>query len=168
MTDAPKQTPEAGPRCEDCGAQVPQGEQNCQTLFDEVLAREFGDYRYARLHRLTVDVYSLQHPERYMRSGKSSAAHLTGTYAALEGGVVDSINHKVQQWLNGAKAFDTPDPPSPRQRGELTITRVFGARDPDEHLRRVREWADCTWAAWKPHHELARQWIDRAKAGNRA
>lgn len=49
-----------------------------------MIAREFGDYRYGRLHRLTVDSYALQHPEKYMHSAKSFAAHLTGMYAAME------------------------------------------------------------------------------------
>ena len=61
--------------CDRCGAVVSGGKAGCQKLFEEVIAREFGDYRYSRRHRLTVDTYSLQHPERYMRSGKSFTAH---------------------------------------------------------------------------------------------
>jgi hypothetical protein len=63
-------------------------------LFDEVLSREFGDYRYAREHRLTVDAYSLQHPAEYMRSPKSNAAHLTGMYAAFAGGGTAQVNRE--------------------------------------------------------------------------
>ena len=58
--------------CDRCGAAVPGGRDGCQRLFHEVIAREFGDYRYGRIHRLTVDVYSLQHQEKYMRSGNRS------------------------------------------------------------------------------------------------
>jgi hypothetical protein len=47
-------------RCPECGAPVDRS--TCQSLFDEILAREFGDFRYGRTHRLTVDTYSLQHP----------------------------------------------------------------------------------------------------------
>jgi uncharacterized protein DUF5946 len=57
--------------CEDCGAAVVQGKAGCLQIFEEILAREFSDYRYGKIHRLTVDAYSLQHPEAYMRSGKS-------------------------------------------------------------------------------------------------
>ena len=49
--------------CEDCGAAAEQGKAGCLKLFEEILAREFSDYRYGRIHRLTVDAYSLQHPE---------------------------------------------------------------------------------------------------------
>ena len=35
----------------------------CKEHFDEILAKEFSDYRYGKVHRLTVDTYSLQHPD---------------------------------------------------------------------------------------------------------
>src|ERR1700688_1721358 len=34
----------------------------CWAAYGEVLAREYRDYRLARLHRLTVDTYAVQHP----------------------------------------------------------------------------------------------------------
>jgi hypothetical protein len=34
----------------------------CWLLYSEVLAREYGDLRYAPAHQLTVDVYAVQHP----------------------------------------------------------------------------------------------------------
>ena len=148
-------------RCEACGASLPEGT-DCQGLFDEILAREFGDFRYGRLHRLTVDAYSLQHPERYMRSGKSFAAHLTGMCAALDGDLPHDINRSVQQWLNGPQRIPRPEEPPPGRRGELTIEYVFGAADPEEHLDRVTEWARSTWSAWSAYHDLAREWIEQA------
>jgi len=152
--------------CPECGAAVA-GRDACQILFDEVLAREFGDYRYARLHRLTVDAYALQHPAEYMRSAKSYAAHLTGACAALEGNVMADTNRAVQQWLNGAKAWPRPDQPPPLQRGVLTVCHVHEAATADEHLRRVREWAESAWDAWRAYHHLARQWLSGATDARR-
>jgi hypothetical protein len=149
--------------CPECGAVVDGGRAACQKLFDEVLAREFGDYRYAREHRLTVDVYSLQHPAEYMRSAKSYAAHLTGMYAALEDATAATTNRAVQQWLNGPSCLTRPDHPPPRQRGALTVVHVYEAHDAIEHLRRVREWADATWDAWRGYHNVAKEWIEEAK-----
>jgi hypothetical protein len=148
--------------CPECGTTADGGRAACQQLFDEVLAREFSDYRYAREHRLTVDAYSLQHPVEYMRSAKSYAAHLTGMYAALERGATAETNRAVQEWLNGSVALLRPDHPAPRQRGELTIGHVHEAVEPDDHVRRVREWARSTWEAWRAYHPLAKQWIDEA------
>jgi hypothetical protein len=52
--------------------------QNCQEIFETILTKEYSDFRYGKVHRLTVDAYCLQHPEVYMISPKSFAAHLTG------------------------------------------------------------------------------------------
>ena len=162
MTSAPSMALPAA--CPECGAPVPGGRDACQRVFDDVLAREFGDYRYARMHRLTVDVYSLQHPAEYMRSAKSYAAHLTGMYAALEEGGAAETNRAVQQWLNGPKVFPRPGDPAPQKRGVLTILHVHAAADPEDHVRRIREWALSTWEAWRGYHHVARQWVDEATA----
>jgi len=137
-------------------------------LFDEILAREFGDYRYAGEHRLMVDVYSLQHPAEYMRSAKSYAAHLTGMYAALELSGTSEVNRAVQTWLNGPQTFQRPDNPGPLRRGVLTIVHIHEAREPEEHVRRVREWAQSVWEAWRGYHHVAKQWIEEATARLRA
>ena len=155
-------------RCPECGAVASGGRAGCQRLFDEVLAREFGDYRYAREHRLMVDAYSLQHPDEYMRSAKSYAAHLTGAYVAIECDSVAEANRAVQQWLSGPKALQRPDQPEPGHRGALTILHVHLATDPDDHLRRVREWARSVWAAWQTYHRVAKQWTDEALGSRRA
>ncbi len=149
-------------RCLECGAEVSGGLAGCQRLFDEVLAREFGDDRFAREHRLTVDAYSLQHPDEYMRSAKSYAAHLTGAHVALERGAVAETNRAIQQWLNGAKALHRADQPEPGKRGTLTILHVHEATDPDDHVRRVREWATSVWTAWRTYQPIAQQWTDAA------
>jgi hypothetical protein len=94
---------------------------------------------------LTVDAYSLQNPDEHMRSGKSYAEHLTGMAAALGGGATAEVNRAVQRWLNGPQVIQRPDHPEPRRRGVLTIVHEHEARDPGEHVRRVREWAQSTW-----------------------
>lgn len=152
--------------CPECGAAVSRGREGCQELFDAVLAREFGDYRYGRLHRLTVDAYSLQHPDEYMRSAKSYAAHLTGAYAALELDATADINRAVQRWLGGANVFPRPDTPAPRQRGTLTIVHLHAATDPEQHVQRVREWAASAWDAWRNYHQVAREWVQQATGGH--
>ena len=149
--------------CEDCGATVPQGKAGCLKLFEEILAREFSDYRYGKIHRLTVDAYSLQHPDAYMRSGKSFAAHLTGIYAALEMEDSSAVNQTVQKWLSANPKIEKPAQ-LPEHRGKLTVAYIQSAVDADEHGKRVREWAQDVWSAWSEHHALAKQLI--AKAAN--
>ena len=158
---APENLNTSNDRCEDCGAVVTEGRTGCLQLFEEILAREFSDYRYGRIHRLTVDAYSLQHPDKYMRSGKSFAAHLTGICAAIEGDDVLSTNQIVQKWLSTNPQVEKPAH-IPEQRGTLTIPYIYSAANPDEHVERVREWAREVWAAWAEHHDLARRLISEA------
>src|SRR3712207_1075744 len=133
--------------CEDCGAVVPDGRAGCLKLFEEILAREFSDYRYGKIHRLTVDAYSLQHPDAYMRSGKSFAAHLTGMCVALEREGAPALNQVVQRWLSTNPKVEKPVR-IPDRRGDLTVSYIHRAADAGEHLERVREWARDVWGAW--------------------
>ena len=152
--------------CPECGAAAPDGGgAGCQKVFEEILAREFGDYRYGRVHRLTVDAYALQHPAQYMRSAKSYVAHLTGIRAALEGDPTAATNRAVQQWLSRPRALTRPDHPPPRQRGALTVVHVHEASGPDQHVHRVRAWAASTWEAWRDYHTMAKDWILEATGG---
>ncbi|MBA3692979.1 MAG: hypothetical protein H0W77_06010 [Acidobacteria bacterium] len=147
--------------CEDCGAVVAEGKAGCLKLFEEILAREFSDYRYGKIHRLTVDAYSLQHPDAYMRSGKSFAAHLTGIYTALESEDALAVNQTVQKWLNTNPKFDKPAR-LPEQRGNITVTYIYSAVDADEHSKRVQEWARDVWSAWSEYHALAKRLVGEA------
>jgi hypothetical protein len=147
--------------CESCGAVVSEGETGCRKLFEEVLVKDYSDYRYAQTHRLMVDAYSLQHPEDFMHSGKSFAAHLTGMYASLECEESSIINQTVQKWLSSNPQIDKPAR-LPQQRGNITITYVHSAVDAEEHKRRVREWAKSVWSAWSEHRDLAKLLVNEA------
>jgi len=144
---------------------VAQGKAGCLKLFEKILVREFSDYRYSKIHRLTVDAYSLQHPDSYMRSGKSFAAHLTGIYAALEAKDALAVNRTVRKWLSTNPKIEKPAA-LPLHRGKLTITFIHSAVDADEHSKRVREWAREVWRAWNEHHTFAKQLIDEAAKEN--
>lgn len=154
----------SGDVCEDCGALVAQARAGCLKLFEEILAREFSDYQYGKIHRLTVDAYSLQHPDAYMRSGKSFAAHLTGICAAIEYENTFALNQTVQKWLSTNPKIEKPAR-IPQERGNLAITYIHSAADAEEHTKRVREWARDVWGAWSEHHALARQLIREATSG---
>ncbi len=152
-----------GEVCGDCGVAAAGGKAGCLKMFEEILTREFSDYRYGKAHRLTVDAYSLQHPDEYMSSGKSFAAHLTGMCAALEHGDALALNQAVQKWLSRNPKVEKPVQ-IPEQRGGLTVAYIHGAADADEHIRRAREWARDVWGAWSEHHDLARRLISAATA----
>ena len=148
-------------RCDGCGLRAPGGAAGCQALFEELLARDFGDARFFRVHRLLVDTYSLQHPDRYCASAKSMAAHLTGLCWLMERGGSAAVGHApLRAWLDGTPALDRPDPPE--FRGGATIADLCAATDAVEHARAVEAWARSTWEAYAPLHVQAREWIEQA------
>jgi len=152
--------------CDGCGLRVPGGTEGCRALFDELVARDFSHALYFRVHRLMVDVYSLQHPACYCKSAKSLAAHLCGLYSILEAGASRAVGDEaLRRWLDGKVDLEKPELPSVR--GELTIDSVRGASDPESYARAVDRWARSTWTAYASLHPLAREWFERARSGGR-
>jgi hypothetical protein len=146
------------PDCADCGAP------GCQAAFEAVAAQEFADQAFFRAHRLTVDAYCLQHPDVYMKSSKSAAAHLAGMCWSLEHGRATHLPDVLKRWVDGARTYPRVDPPPPRHRGALTVRHVLGIEDPVLYEQRALEWARSAWQAWAPHHGQARAWVADALA----
>lgn len=144
-----------------CTCSHPSAE-DCKALFHLTLAKEFSDFRYMRIHRLTVDAYSLQHPDIHTKSAKSFAAHLTGMCCAMEFGNDQRLMRFLRLWLNGRKELEKPAMLD--RLGELTIFHIAGAEDAAEHTRLVSEWAADVWRAYETYHALARDWIETAKS----
>lgn len=144
--------------------QVKGGETGCQGVFEKLVARDFGNVLYFRSHRMLVDIYALQHPERYCASPKSLAAHLTGLCWLLERDGNRAVGGEaLRRWLNGPAKMEKPAS-LPARRGDLTIASVVLTRDPESHARAVEAWARSAWQAYAALHPLARRWIDEALA----
>ena len=154
------------PHCSGCGLEVLGGIAGCQALFDELITRDFSDYRYARFHRLAVDAYSLQHPDRYCMSPKSLMAHLGGLCCAFEHEADPSVYRALQRSLNGISDLEKPLLPS--FRGPLTIADVLRASDPESYAREVERWARSVWEAHANLHAFASAWLQRALAARQA
>jgi hypothetical protein len=122
-------------------------------VWDEISARA-----YAALRDLAFDAYCMQHVERYGRSAKSYAAHLTRLCCGLEHDGDPQVRIAIQKWLNGAVTIERPVAPS--QRGQMTVADL--ARSAQEHTQLVREWAANVWRAYSAQHDVARQWIRAA------
>jgi hypothetical protein len=132
----------------------------CWALYGEVLAREYDDPRYARLHQITVDTYAVQHPgvpER--RSIQSVALHLITLCLVLEDGADPREGPTLHGRLAESSSFHWLEPPS--SNGHITVVDVLRARTPTEHERMVEAWARDVWSAWSQHHATVRDWIER-------
>jgi hypothetical protein len=137
------------------------GTDGCQALFDQFRLREASELaRDYGSTRLTIDIYSVQHPDRYCVSAKSLAAHLTGLCWAVERGGSEAGLRALQRWLNGSVPLNKPD--IPKNRGKLTVADIASAVDQPAYAAALDRWARSTWEAYSPLHEVARHWIDEA------
>jgi len=149
--------------CSSCGLAVAGGIEGCQRLFESIGLREFEDMRFARYHRIVVDIYAMQHPDRYGRSAKSFAAHLTGLCAWLEDeSNAMSTNAAVQRWLNGPSPIEKPT--LPPTYGPITIREVVDTDDPVRYRDALLRWTRSTWDAYASLHATAHEWIATSAA----
>lgn len=148
-------------RCAGCGLEIARGTDGCQALFDRFRLRESAELaRGYGSTRLTIDIYSVQHPDRYCVSAKSLAAHLTGLCWAVERGGSEAGLRALQRWLNGSVPLNKPD--VPKGRGKLTVADIAGAAETTAYEAALDRWARSTWEAYSPLHAVARRWIDEA------
>jgi len=146
--------------CSGCGLAVPDGTRGCDAILHELSARDFEDLRYFRVHRLMIDAYCLQHPDRYCRSAKSLAAHLVSLCLILEHGADAATGSPcLQRLLDGAPQLERPAVPA--FRGALTIADVRDADNPDAYAQAVRSWAEAVWRAYAALHPFAHDWAER-------
>jgi CTP:molybdopterin cytidylyltransferase MocA len=135
----------------------------CWAAFGEVLAREFGDIAFGRVHRHTVDVYAVQHPGGEGRRERQSVAlHLVGLCHWLEHDLeMERLNAITKRLAGAGRAWPWLDPPGVFP---MTVADLLAARDGPEHVRLVRDWAVRTWGAWSAHHDVVRSWAREALA----
>lgn len=166
--DTPADLDVVAPPCPGCGIRVPapadgpthayiESSPGCWALFNELLAREFGDPSYGRVHRHTVDVYAVQHPGRNDRRQRQSVAlHLIGLAHWLEHGLEqDRLNAVTQRLASEDRDWPWLEPPAAHA---MTVVDVRRARSGTEHQALVRRWAQATWDAWADHHPQIREW----------
>ena len=137
------------------------GRAGCQALFDQLLEREFSNYRYFRIHRMNVDSYSLQHTDEYGASAKSFMAHLCGLCCAVEFGNDPDLIKALRSSLDGKPAVERPSV-SPL-RGAITVASLSGISDADAYVHAADRCARSVWEAYSPLHSLARAWLERAR-----
>lgn len=148
--------------CPLCGASDVGGLDGCRELFGALAEKEFSDASYFAFHRLTVDAYCLQHPEIYMISSKSAAAHLAAMCWSMEQGLTRNLHPRLKAFVDGPRKFARVEPPKPLHRGGFRISDMVLADTLDEYEAHAWTWARSAWGAWKDHWGLARQWVSEA------
>ncbi len=156
--------------CYGCGAQVPESNgpthryigasPGCWAVFGEVLAKEYEEYNYPPVHRLTVDAYPAQHPgEESKQTIQSFAVHLIGLQLMLDLNYDAHLTTKtISKATQKSPDYHWLDPPS--SLGGMTILDVYEAENLKDHTDRVHIWAHAVWRAWQPHHGQIRAWVN--------
>jgi hypothetical protein len=136
----------------------------CWATFGELLAREFGDIAYGRVHRHSVDAYAAQHPGVDGRRERQSVAlHLIAIAHWLEAGITTpELNQITQGLASASRKWPWLEPPDPKGY-RMTVVDVLKATNGEEHVALVRTWAEAIWQAWAPHHDLVRIWAAEAR-----
>lgn len=153
--------------CPGCSAELPahdgpvhryiESSAACWARYGELLAREYEDAAYMRAHRLTVDAYAVQHPGKPSTQAiRSVAVHLISMHAVLELGLSSNEATSLIKVCADEGEFNWLAPPRGAYR--LNVLHPLAARTASEHVVAVREWAECAWEAWAPHHAQVRAW----------
>jgi hypothetical protein len=115
----------------------------------------------ATVRRLALDTYALQHPGTpQMRSVQSVAIHAMGLLVLLERGAEE---RRIKPVLGRRPDHKAPslfwlEPPRPN--GTLTVQSALNADGPEDYVTAVEAWAADVWAAWQPHHDTVRAWLE--------
>jgi uncharacterized protein DUF5946 len=130
----------------------------CWAVYSEILAREYGYFRLARLHRLAVDAYAAQHPGVNVPAARRSVGvHLSRLYLYLElGWSMDRVNNAMPAIIAFKDKCEWLEPPS--MVGTLSVLDVSQADSTEKHERCVMSWAESVWKAWMPRHYTVRKW----------
>lgn len=150
--------------CTGCGGAVPdvQGPTHayvpsspgCWQVYNRMLEREYAEFGYPAIHRLTVDAYMAQHAdgmESDRRQRQSVAAHLCCLHLVHEKGVsLEAAGLALAEMVRQRPVW--PLLTAPSRPASVTVVDVAGATTLAEHTRRVEGWARSVWESWTPSH----------------
>lgn len=156
--------------CRGCGSRLPAIEgpvhaymtssPACWAAFGEVIAREFQNPDLMPVHRLTVDVWAIQHPGDGSRQAiQSVGLHLARLMVQLDEGLSGAAANEAMLGFAARKA-ELPELPQP-DRYAMTVADVVAATAPEAHAAAVRRWAQAVWADWSDQHAFIRAWAKR-------
>jgi hypothetical protein len=141
----------------------------CWRLYGQASTLSWGQRDGLPLLRLVVNAYGAQHPgTNQVRAVKSVAVHLMGLCMILERGAqAEPQIVPLRDPRPARRTLDLHwlDPPHPN--GTLSVRGPLDAAGRDEHAASVEAWARDVWAAWEPHHETVRGWLDLASPRDR-
>lgn len=134
----------------------------CYEMFNEVLNKEYSDFRYSKAHHYTVDSYAVQHPGEIsnQKAVNSVGIHLVSLYCLCEKkyGIEKSAQIKMEfAQFNKEKKVIQPMEHPEIFKGR-TIFDIWDNENPNEHFDLCKQWALDTWESWSNQHENIEEW----------
>ncbi len=139
----------------------------CWLLYSALLAREYSSFD-AEVHRVSVDVYAVQHPgDPSPQTVQSLCVHLVAMCLTYEHGWDSDRIQRVMGDMSKRRYFEILWLEPPTRRYPMTVIDLLDAETPDAYREAVRRWGRSTWGLWSAHHPQVRSWarsvIDTAR-----
>ena len=133
----------------------------CWAKFGQLLALEYQDLQYGRVHEISVDAYALQHPgEKSSQTINSAHIHLAGLYAYFKlGRNFDELDLIKREVAKHKQNFLWLEPPKNMER--INVGTVLQASNATEHGVQVEKWAHYIFGKWEVHHSVIANMLQR-------
>lgn len=126
---------------------------NCWKMYSEILAREFENPEYFKIHRITVDSYAAQHigDQTDRRARQSANLHLIALYLYYEKKTPIAI---ILEFLRKTTVnkHDWPAVEQLTKASWLTVHDIITATTAQEHYTIVIKWGKSVWDSYKDQH----------------
>lgn len=139
----------------------------CWEMFNEIMAKEYSDFRYGMGHQFTVDAYACQHigDGKDARAMRSVHIHLASLYGIFEKKIdvhqAPLLRKEFSQYYKNKNVLQWLDPPA--SFGELTILELWENEIPELHKSLAEKWARSVWASWSHQHQRIADLVNAVK-----
>lgn len=128
----------------------------CWDIYLQILAKEFSDPAWFKVHPLTVSAFFAQHPGKTPKQTRLLCMHLATLYLVLDKNISCNDVPKLQSILAKSQALQLA---VPGFLGSITVQDVLSAQTFVEHEALVLEWSQQVWNAW-PKQQI-KSWTDK-------
>jgi hypothetical protein len=126
----------------------------CWAVYGDILAKEFSDPEYFKVHRITADTYGAQHigNQEDRRARQSANVHLIALYLSF---AQKADKTTVLTFIRKATEIKQDWPPLLQRKNPqwLTVQDIIKADNPSSHASLVAQWGQSVWESYADCHE---------------
>ena len=111
------------------------------------------------IHQYIVDAYAAQTADENTKPIKISFA-LIGLYLHVEKKYTGKMTQKAHMELAKYKKM-LPKFALPKDRGVITVIDVLNTKPGEERDKKIEEWMNTVWKAYKNSHKIVEQFLEK-------